>query len=175
MVMLSELLQGIIAAAIVALIVSLCCFFYWRKIRKEKQQRHVNFDLNTVESQSSASEEQKGKHQHRGDKPEDVKWHQQERRRKLEQILQDHALREGHTIGPRLGDYKEVDLHSYTLKEAMEVVELYLAVSLDDYQEAEVVQKRYVDVITGRGKHSKDGIPVIKLAVSEYLVAQGYM
>ncbi|KAK0045912.1 bromodomain-containing protein [Biomphalaria pfeifferi] len=70
---------------------------------------------------------------------------------------------------------KTIDLHRYTVREAIFLVMDYLRLKQNDYKNSCYNEKhRYINIVTGRGLHSKDGIPRIKLAVNQYLEDKGY-
>ncbi|BFZ15252.1 hypothetical protein BsWGS_18291 [Bradybaena similaris] len=72
-------------------------------------------------------------------------------------------------------EYPKLDLHNYTLKEAIKIFKTFLRSSISDYQNSNYIRnKRFCLVITGRGKHSTDGVPVIKPAVENYLKTHNY-
>uniref|UniRef100_A0A0B7A1B5 Smr domain-containing protein n=1 Tax=Arion vulgaris TaxID=1028688 RepID=A0A0B7A1B5_9EUPU len=168
----NELVQGIIVSVIVALVITLCCLFYWCKIRREKILHNAILEQVAIDSQIDA---QDIRLQPIGNRLRENKWSKQERKRELKEIIEAHQILIGQPTQPQLKNYKELDLHKYTLKEAVAVFELFLTVALDDYYETNLTQDRFINVITGRGKHSKDGIPVIKLNISDYLVKHSYM
>jgi DNA-nicking Smr family endonuclease len=71
--------------------------------------------------------------------------------------------------------YAELDLHFFRLNEAMTIFKLFLSESIEEYEKSHrSKQKRFIEVITGRGKHSPNGIPVIKPAVESYLIKHQY-
>ncbi|KAK6982714.1 bromodomain-containing protein [Biomphalaria glabrata] len=70
---------------------------------------------------------------------------------------------------------KTIDLHRYTVREAIFLVKDYLRLKQNDYKNSCYNENhRYINIVTGRGLHSKDGIPRIKLAVNQYLEDKGY-
>ncbi|XP_013075158.2 uncharacterized protein LOC106061535 [Biomphalaria glabrata] len=70
---------------------------------------------------------------------------------------------------------KTIDLHRYTVREAIFLVKDYLRLKQNDYKNSCYTENhRYINIVTGRGLHSKDGIPRIKLAVNQYLEDKGY-
>lgn len=77
---------------------------------------------------------------------------------------------------PRLHDGTHMlDLHGYYLDEAMDLFEEFIQEKKDVYDsEGCQQQDRYAIVITGRGLHSPDGIPVIRNNVVEFLEDEGY-
>jgi DNA-nicking Smr family endonuclease len=64
-----------------------------------------------------------------------------------------------------------VDLHKYRVKEAMQAFDIFLDRHIADLSEQET--KRSVYVITGRGIHSRGGIPRIRNAVEERVKERG--
>ena len=58
-----------------------------------------------------------------------------------------------------------LDLHGFTVREALRMVSSFLYVNRHE---------RSVDIVTGRGRHSKNGIPRIKPAVEGYVRGLGF-
>ncbi|BFZ15245.1 hypothetical protein BsWGS_18284 [Bradybaena similaris] len=74
-----------------------------------------------------------------------------------------------------VGRINTLDLHNYKFVDAMEVFKTFLRSSISDFKNNKYNRdKRFCKVITGRGKHSRDGVPVIKPAVENYLKTYNY-
>ncbi|RZB39803.1 Smr and/or DUF1771 domain containing protein, partial [Asbolus verrucosus] len=65
-----------------------------------------------------------------------------------------------------------IDLHHLFVKEAIQALDIFLDDEICALQD-QVLEKKSVMVITGRGKHSLHGIPKIKPAVMKRLNARG--
>jgi DNA-nicking Smr family endonuclease len=62
---------------------------------------------------------------------------------------------------------RELDLHGYTKAEAEPLLKDFLEESLES-------RLSIVRVVTGKGLHSEDGIPVLKNFVTKYLTHNGF-
>jgi DNA-nicking Smr family endonuclease len=73
-----------------------------------------------------------------------------------------------------------IDLIGYTQKEALEITDRRIAITLESLQRGEIEpnlgnnRDHIYKIIAHKGKHSKNGAGVLKLAISDYLERNGF-
>ncbi|KAK6975748.1 NEDD4-binding protein 2 [Biomphalaria glabrata] len=69
----------------------------------------------------------------------------------------------------RLAKENTLDLHFYHLDEALIAVNRAVSLKEEEYRLRKDKKNTYVNIVTGRGRNSKDGVPILKPAVINHL------
>ncbi|CAL1542149.1 unnamed protein product [Lymnaea stagnalis] len=104
-------------------------------------------------------------------------WQRQQQFRQASAVQDQHWNENEVARGPdsRRNAEKTLDLHNYFLRQAMQAFIKFLKENESIYHKNNCREAdRYVYIITGRGLHSKDGVPKIKPAVESYLDKHKY-
>ncbi|KAH9495723.1 hypothetical protein Btru_016136 [Bulinus truncatus] len=69
----------------------------------------------------------------------------------------------------RLAKENTLDLHFYHLDEAVMAVNRAISLKEEEYRQRPDKKNTYLNIVTGRGRNSKDGVPILKPAVTNHL------
>ncbi|KAK3757276.1 hypothetical protein RRG08_054493 [Elysia crispata] len=72
------------------------------------------------------------------------------------------------------GDLRTLDLHYFTRSRAMVKAKKFIAERMDRFKKFRNHNDQFINIITGRGRHSKNGKAVLKPAIKNYVSAQGF-
>ncbi|GFR70021.1 41 kDa spicule matrix protein [Elysia marginata] len=79
------------------------------------------------------------------------------------------------TVAEISSDGKTIDLHQMSRQHAISETQRFLKQKETEYSEGGYRKKdRYTHIVTGQGKHSKDGKPVLKPEVEHFLKKEGF-
>ncbi|XP_059153211.1 uncharacterized protein LOC131938977 [Physella acuta] len=74
----------------------------------------------------------------------------------------------------RLAKENTLDLHFYHLDEAVSAVNLAIMLKEDEFKKKQDKKNSFLNIVTGRGRNSKDGVPVLKPAIMNHLRDRGF-
>ncbi|XP_059153296.1 uncharacterized protein LOC131939082 [Physella acuta] len=74
----------------------------------------------------------------------------------------------------KVDSQRTLDLHGMFLREAMRAFLSFLQLCKSEFNAKKDAATQFISIITGRGLHSKDGVPKIKPAVENYLRKHKY-